>query len=226
MPRKRRAQRRSKYELAERASLTETISPLTTLNANQQYSSYNLNLASMPRASKIAEGYQFFRIKRVTYTLKPFADTFSPGALANVPYLYYMIDRTKQFVNGFTCEMLRNMGAKPRRLDDKSISFSYSPNVLTETFDDSSTSLPIQYKISPWLPTRDLANVGVWNPSVVDHQGVVWFVEQLLATSPVGFTIERRVQIEFKKPAVPPPPQGLTLTSPIEFDTIKPPVVV
>lgn len=199
-----RRQNRSKYEVAERASLTEVISPQVTLNANQNYSDYTLNLASLPRASLVAQGYQYFRIKRVTYLIKPFADTFAPGALANVPYLYYMIDRTKLFANGFTTEQLRNMGAKARRVDDKTIMFSYTPSVLTETYDNSiATGLPVQYKVNPWLPTRDLVNIGTWNASVVDHQGIVWTVEQLLATSPVGYTIERRIQVEFKKPLVP-----------------------
>lgn len=201
---RRRPQRRSKYEVPERASLTEVISPQVALAANTNYSDYTLNLASLPRASLVAQGFQYFRIKRVTYVIKPFADTFAPGALANVPYLYQMIDRTKQFAGGFTTEQLRNMGAKARRLDDKTLTFSFTPSVLTETYDNSAVNgLPVQYKLMPWLPTRDLTAVGVWNPSVVDHTGVVWTVEELLATSPVGYTIERRIQVEFKKPQVP-----------------------
>lgn len=224
IPRRRPAARRSKYEVREQASLTEVISPQTTLNANQNYSSYTLNLASLPRASLVAKGFQYFRIKRITYVIKPFADTFAPGALANVPYLYYMIDRTKQFVNGFTTENLRNMGAKARRVDDKTITFSYTPSVLTETFDDSGV-VPVQYKLMPWLPTRDMTSLpGVWTPSIVDHLGVVWTVEQLLATSPVGYTIERRIQVEFKKPQVPtfPPGENLAAQNIVDINDVKP----
>lgn len=200
--------RRSKYEVRENASLTEVQAPIATPLANQNYSTYNISLASLTRARDVAKGYQYYRIKRITYVIKPLSDTFNAqglapgGSAATVPYLYYMIDRTRLFQGGFTIDQLKQMGAKARRLDDKTLTFSYTPSVLTETFDNTANAnLAVQYKMCPWLPTRDITNVGVWNPNTTDHCGIVWRVEQVGGT-PIGYQLERRVQVEFKKPAV------------------------
>lgn len=200
--------RRSKYEVRETASLTEVQAPIASPLANQNYSTYNISLASLTRARDVAKGYQYYRIKRITYVIKPLSDTFNAqglapgGSAATVPYLYYMIDRTRLFQGGFTIDQLKQMGAKARRLDDKTLTFSYTPSVLTETFDNTANAnLAVQYKMCPWLPTRDITNVGVWNPNTTDHCGIVWRVEQVGGTA-IGYQLERRVQVEFKKPAI------------------------
>lgn len=197
-----------KAGVPERASCTEIL-PALTASSNQNYSSYNISLASCVRARDIAKGYQFYRIKRVTYVIKPELDTFISGG-PTLPYLYYMIDRTKQFVNGFTLEQLLSMGAKPRRLDDKTLEFHYIPSVLTETYDATAGATPfVQYKLKPWLPTKDISQVGVWNPNTTDHLGVVWRVAQRLTGGQVvTYSIERRVEIEFKKPSTSTAPAG------------------
>lgn len=196
--------RRRGFNEPEKASLTEVIPTGAPLAANQNYSNYNLSLANLPRAQNIAKGYQYYRIRRITYVIKPCQDTFLPGQ-NSVPYLYYMVDRTKQFVNGFTLDQLKAMEAKPHRLDDKTISFSMTPSVLTETFDNTGgANTAVQYKMSPWLPTKDIAQVGVWNPNTTDHMGIVWRVEQSFTTGGASaYVLERRVEIEFKKPSIP-----------------------
>lgn len=205
----RKVVRKSKYEVKEYASMTEVSAPIPTPLTNQNYATYNISLASLTRARDVAKGYQFYRIKRITYLIKPLSDTFNAqglapgGSSATVPYLYYMIDRTRLFQNGFTIDQLKAMGAKARRLDDKTLSFSYTPNVLTDTYDNTANAnLAVQYKLMPWLPTKDITGVGLWNPNTTDHLGIVWRVEQVGGT-PIGYQLERRVQVEFKKPAVP-----------------------
>lgn len=203
---KRGGNRRKNFNMKEQASLTEitTIADgaSTTLVTNKNYSSYNVSLNAMPRAKDIAKGYQYYRIKRITYIVKPTQDTFIGGG-NSVPYLFYMIDRTKQFVNGVTLSQMKSMGAKPRRLDDKNLTFSYTPSVLTQTYDNTiGANTEVQYKLAPWLPTRDIDQVGVWNPNTTDHLGVVWRVEQILGLAS-AFQVERRVEVEFKKPAIP-----------------------
>lgn len=195
--------RRRGFNQPEQASLTEVVS-LPLLSANQNYSSYNLALSNFARAQNIAKGYQYYRIKRVTLVIKATQDTFVVGG-NSVPYLYYMIDRTGQFRNGFTLEQLKAMGAKPRRVDDKTIIFSYTPSVLTETYDNTAGANPaVQYKMCPWLPTKDTAQVGIWNPNTTDHFGIVWrFVQEITTGSASAFSVERRVEIQFKKPSVP-----------------------
>lgn len=223
-PKKGRAPRRSKYEVSERASLTEVSVPNMsgqgTPTANVNFMSYNISLNVSTRARDVARGYQFYRIKRITYVIKPLVDTFTAaGALGgpSIPYLYYMIDRVKQFQNGFTIDQLKAMGAKPRRLDEKTLTFSYTPSVLTETYDNTpGANAAVQYKLSPWLPCKDTSQVGVWNPNTTDHQGVVWRVQQDVGTAQ-QYVIERRIQFEFKKPAV-PTMTGVPEVVPIEAD--------
>lgn len=216
--RRKPVQRRSKYELKESASLTEVQPALNFAQANTNYSQYNLALSSLARAQNVAKGYQYYRITRVTYIIKPLMDTFVAGGVT-VPYLYYLIDRTRMFQNGFSVDQLKAMGAKARRLDDKTITFSFTPSVLTETFDNTANAnQAVQYKLNPWLPTKDIAQVGIWNPNTTDHQGIVWRVEQASGT-PIGYSVERRVQVEFKKPAV-PTTVGEPGAVPIEFDEI------
>lgn len=217
-----RAPRRRNFNEKERASLTEISQSGGVLSSNQNYGSYNISLTQLPRAQNIAKGYQFYRIRRVTYVIKPTMDTFVAGG-PSVPYLYYMIDRVKQFVNGFSIDQLKAMGAKPRRLDDKTLMFSYTPSVLTETFDNTAgANTAVQYKLCPWLPTKDTAQVGVWNPNSTDHLGIVWRLEQSIGQQ-VGYTVERRIEVEFKKPSIPTyntAPEDV----PIDFDVANPPV--
>lgn len=227
-PRRRmpRVPRVSKYEAREIASLTEVQATPTLVETNKNYSQYNLSLASTTRAQDVAKGYQYYRIKRVTYVIKPLMDTFvqnPPGGNTNasVPYLYYMIDRTRMFKAGFSVDQLRAMGAKPRRLDDKTLTFSFTPSVLTETFDPTANANgAVQYKLSPWLPTKDIEQVGIWNPNTTDHLGVVWRVDQAVGTT-IGYQLERRIQIEFKKPAIPTAPSS-ELEVPVDFEDILP----
>lgn len=190
----------------EKASCTE-VAQIQNLASNTNYTSYNISLASTTRAQDIAKGYQFYRIKRITYVIKPTQDTFVSGG-NSVPYLYYMIDRTKIFSNGFTIGQLKAMGAKPRRVDEKIVKFSYTPSVLTDTYDNTlGANQFVQYKMSPWLPTKDVAQVGVWNPNTTDHLGIVWRMEQTFAPA-TAYQIERQIEFEFKKPATPTQPMA------------------
>lgn len=203
----------SNVDVPERASMTEIFAS-QTLQTNANYSSYNISLAQCPRAQNLGKAYQYFRIKSVTYVLKPLMDTFTSGGVT-VPHLYYLIDRTRQFQNGFTLDQLKAAGAKPHRLDEKIIEFHYKPSVLTDTFDNTAGAQTfVQYKLSPWLPCKDIAQVGVWNPSTIDHTGIVWRVEQ--TNGPIGFNFERRVELEFKKPALSAVPGDLEVPTSID----------
>lgn len=191
-----------KRGVKEWASMTESVVP-GTLAPNTNYASYNLSLAQLPRAINVAKSYQYYRIKRVTYVIKPNSDTFTPGVTTGLPYLYYMIDRTQQFQSGFTVDMLRSAGAKPRRVDEKTIEFSYTPSVLNLTYDATvGSAANVSYKMCPWLPTRDIAQVGVWNPNSTDHQGIAFHIQSDGGGAGLGFSFERRFEIEFKKPII------------------------
>lgn len=193
--------KRRNYNVPEKASCTEVVNTSGVLATNTNYSNYNAALNQLPRAAAIAKGYQFYRIKRITMVIKPTQDTFTAGS-SSIPYLYYMIDRTKQFVNGFSINQLKAMGAKARRLDEKTLTFSYTPSVLLQTYDNTvGAETAVKYEMSPWLPTKDAKQAGVWNPNTTDHLGIVWRVEQAIGPTS-GFTLERRIEVEFKKPAI------------------------
>lgn len=203
---KTRVPRRVKGGVPEWASLTET-KEIGVLDSNTMYQSYNVALSQFARARLVAQGYQQYRIKRIAFKVSPLLDTFQAGSNSSVPYLYYMIDRTKNLIAANTVDILQKVGAKPRRVDDKIITFSYSPSVLTGTLDTSppvgqSTSQFVQYKVAPWLNTRDSENITVWNPDTTDHQGIKWMVETSTGTS-IGYKMEMVVEFEFKKPAFP-----------------------
>ena len=103
--------------------------------SHQMYSLYNLNLTQFQRALTVAKGYQYFRIKRVDFKVLPMYDTFDANGATRVPNLYYMIDRLKQLQYANSYKQLEHAGAKPHRLDDKNISFHYSPSALVSILD-------------------------------------------------------------------------------------------
>lgn len=231
---KKRAQRarvvrpvRRARTVAERASLSET-KPFQLLNPNQIYTNYSIQLSSFPRASLVAKGYQLYRIKSVQWKISPLADTFA-NAGSSVPYLYYMVDRTKNLSMANTVVPLKRMGAKPRRLDDKIVSFSLRPSVLTGTLDTQppagqSTTQFTQYKISPWLNTRDSETIGVWNPDSTDHGGLVFIVENS-GGAPVLYKCEMVVEFEFCKPSFEVIPSE-TAPAPLELIEQPEPIVL
>lgn len=182
------------------ASVTRTIVPVGggPWAANTMYENRNVDLASFDRAVTIAKGYQHFRIKKITLTLKPYYDTYQSavGAVGR-PQAYFMIDKAGALANP-TLEDLKQMGAKPRRFDEKPISFSYRPSVLTGDQVAAGVIGAAQYKISPWLSTSANPLGAAWAPSTIDHLGIFWYVEQ-----PAGnqqYFAEIEVQFQFKKP--------------------------
>lgn len=199
--------------VAEWASCSETYSninpnpgapPLTNamFPSNTMYTKRDFALDQYTRASTIARGYQHFRIKKITMKFKPLVDTFTnSGALASVPNLFYMIDKSGSLPNNPTLPMLKQMGAKAHRFDDKSIVVSWRPSVLDLAATTPAAASAAQYKVSPWLSTNaNQLGVGLWNPSTVDHQGIFWYSEQDVSVTPAYYSIETTVEFQFKKP--------------------------
>lgn len=195
---------RRSQTVAERASLSEN-KPLALLQTNQMYQSYNIQLADFPRAVAVAKAYQLYRIKSVRFILSPLADTFTAGGGTTVPYLYWMIDRTKNLVAANAAVALKRMGAKPIRIDDKKVTWSYKPSVLNAVYDSNppvgqATSAFVEFKVSPWLNTRDSETIGVWNADTTDHQGCKFIVENAGGNN-ISYKLEYVVEFEFCKPS-------------------------
>jgi len=187
-------------------SVNQWINVVTT--ANVTYNLRNIALGQFARAASIAQNYQHYRIKKVTLEFLPSIDTFTlqPGAsnAIQVPYLTYLIDKAGSIPNNADGPQLRQMGAKPVRFDDKKVTVSWRPSVLTETFGQPNGQS--QYKISPWLSTNANAlNPGVFVPSDIDHLGIFWKVDRNGGALPGGYPeyqyeVRITAEFQFKKP--------------------------
>lgn len=225
MRRMRRAGRTTARNVPEYAScsVNQWINVVTT--ANVTYNLRNIALGQFARAASIAQNYQHYRIKKVTLEFLPSLDTFAPLAgagIVQVPYLTYLIDKAGSVPNNADGPQLRQMGAKPVRFDDKKITVSWRPSVLTETFGQANAAS--QYKISPWLSTNANAlNPGVFAPSDIDHLGIFWKVDRngVLPAGVPEYQYEVRItaEFQFKKPLTAIP------TNTVESTTITMPTV-
>lgn len=211
-------------ELAS-CSVNQWINQVT--NANVVYNMRNIALGQFPRAVQVASAYQHYRIKKVTLEFLPSQDTFAPIAGAGtvqVPYLTYLIDKSGSVPLAVDGPTLRQMGAKPVRFDDKKITVSWRPSVLTETFGQANAAS--QYRISPWLSTNANAlNPGVFAPSDIDHLGIFWKVDRngVLPAGVAEYSYEVRItaEFQFKKPLAQSPPnttESVTVTMPSVVD--------
>lgn len=209
---KRRAYRprtgyRSRLAKSEFASMKETYE-FATLDNNTGYIDYENALARNSRASQIAQGYREYRITKVEYIFKPTLDTFQGPMLggSTIPYLYAMVDRVGALADFTTADQLREMGAKPRRLDDKSLRVVFKPAVLEYTLDKNGSSNQFARPlVSPWLSTDknnsvDPAGPG-WAPSSIDHLGLAWILESGGGNTVLNqYNVEVVTHFQFRKP--------------------------
>lgn len=190
---------------SERASCKETHF-FAQLTSGVAYYDYAVSLARFARASSIAKGYREFKITKVEYIFKPLADTFAPvgpGA-ASIPTLLKVIDKTGSMRDYNTAEELRRAGARPVRFDDKNISVSYKPAVLSFVRDENNSSNQFSKPvISPWLSCdkfNDDPAIQGWQANSIDHLGIAWLVEQAVG-QPLGYQVEMVAHFQFRKPS-------------------------
>jgi len=212
-PAKKQARRQRKTRnVSEYASLSETRTMTAPQGApfvnNALYSLMDTSLSQYDRAQQVAKAYQHFRIKYIQVRIKSTFDTYTvnPANPNSKPYLYYMIDKAGALPTNVTLEGLKNAGAKPRALDEKTLTIGWRPSVLegvmTAGGNAGFTGQGSRYSISPWLNTNaNSVNVGAWVASTIDHLGVYWFVDSLTTPSESQpYEVEVEVQFEFKKP--------------------------
>lgn len=198
---------KGKSGIAEYASLSvkRTLNgngPGGLFNDNVLYSLMNTQLADFPRAVQVAAAYQFFKIKRISVTFKPSYDTYISGP-ANVtkPRLYWMLDKSGAIPTNIALEGLKAMGARPFEIDEKPRVVSWAPSVLEAAMDVAPATIAARYRISPWLSCNNAPlTPGAFIPSIVDHLGLYWYMDQL--NNPQGqlYQVEVEVQFQFKKP--------------------------
>lgn len=214
--RRRRTNLKSKRTAGVEFASMKEVHEFAPLNVNSAYFDYALSLARFPRAVKIAEGYKEYRIAKVEYIFKPRYDTYAttfdpqvPGTVnsPSVPHLYAMIDRNGSMRDYNTSDQLRSAGAKPRRLDDKIVKWTYSPGVLQYAQDvNNLTNQFSTVKISPWLSCDKNNNTGTtgFAPSSIDHLGIVWMADSTNTPVLLQYDLEVVAHFQFRKPVFVP----------------------
>lgn len=159
-------------------------------------------LSGFTRAINVAQSYQFYRISQIEMKFCPTADTYAAGNPGEIPYFYYVIDKSDSIPNvGTTVDTLMNAGAKPIRFDDKTVTVRWKPAVTWKALDENGTNGNFgMTRVSPWLATNDAntSDTASWSPSSVDHHGIVY-----TATGGVGgqnYSVKVSLTFEFKKP--------------------------
>jgi len=189
------------------ASASQTIALGDDLTS-QVYVLDNINLAQFDRLSLIASAYQYFRLTYIEYKLTPYFDTFKPGEVSTVPYLYWLINKGDS-LNIASFNAMRDAGAKPIRFDEKTIKVAWRPSVLQEN-QGVLGDIGSGYKVSPWLSTVQQSAPPA--PSTVQHLGIYWTVSRP-GILPPGFVeltydIQITVEFQFKKPLVKVSPEN------------------
>jgi len=190
---------------------TFTVPGDPNIIANQMYSIMNTTLEQYDRAIQVAQAFQFYRIRNIAAKIKPQFDTYTYNAGSGStaqgygkPKLYYMLDKSGSLPTTVGLENLKQMGAKPRNLDEKPLLISWAPTVLTDSMTaPGGSSQPGSFKVHPWLNTSaNTVSPGVWTPNTIDHLGVYFYVESTSygGTGGLPYQVEVEVQFEFKKP--------------------------
>lgn len=193
---------RSLTGVPDMASLSETID-FGALNVGTSYSFNDVQLAQFTRAVQVAQGYQFFKIKSLCYKIQPLLDTFVSTGNTQVPYFYWMINRT---ANGFPVlnkQWYLDNGAKGIRMDDKMITIRYTPSIIVDSTEAAAPGVGNQANLpkrAPWLTTNRDAFAGVWNPSQVSHCGHFQSAFSEGSAVPITYRITLTAEFVFKKP--------------------------
>lgn len=228
---------KSKYSYASSmrdAAKVKVVQNSYPIAANTMYSIENIALTNSTRASTVAQGYQFYRIRNVKVIFTAYADTFpaNTSGQVGVPQLYCMIDKAGAIAPNAGLNDLKKMGAKPRRFDDKNIIYQWAPAILLNSNEIANGAVTNvfagSYKVSPWLPTNQNSGSQTNNFQInsVDHRGLRFFVQAQNYNATCG-ELAIEIDFEFKKPFWPSPTSVTELTV-IDVDALgtdpEPPV--
>jgi len=163
------------------------------------------------RASMVAPAYGLYRIAQVEFKITPTADTYTPDlapvgdAAVEVPKLYWKMNRYGDAPVGFGEADMLSLASKPLRLDDKTLTIKYKPNILLANVGNAAAGQvggSGQVKITPWLSTDARADDGQFALSTTTHYGHLMFIECAAAGdgTPRVAEVQCRVVYEFKNP--------------------------
>jgi len=165
------------------------------------------------RAATVAQAFGLYRIADVQYKLTPRFDTYAsglaPGADApvEVPKVYWKINRYGDSPIGFSEADMLSLGCKPIRLDDKTVTIQYKPNILLASAGAHAAAQDGgggQIKMTPWLSTDNEPDNNGFALNTTTHYGHMMFIECAAGGdgTPIVCEMTARVVYEFKNPRV------------------------
>jgi len=169
------------------------------------------------RASIVAPAYGLYRVAQIEYKVTPKFDMYLPAAAqpgvaagdqpVEVPKLYWKMNRYGDSPIGFTQDDMLSLGSKPLRLDDKTLTIKYKPNILLANAGQAALAQDGgsgQVKITPWLSTDTQADNNNFALSTTKHYGHLMYIEAAAAGDGVSAVceIQARVIYEFKNPRI------------------------
>jgi len=102
----------------------------------------------------------------------------------------------------FDGDYLRSLGSKPHRLDDKTVTVSYKPNMLMVGEDNAGNDASV-VKMTPWLSTDETPGDGTFTLSSAEHFGHLVFVDAAASVAGQVCRMDVQVYYEFKTPRAP-----------------------
>ena len=165
------------------------------------------------RAAVTAPAFGLYRVAQIEYKIKPKFDTYIAGQVpvgdqpVEVPVMYWKMNRYGDAPIGFTATELQSLGSKPIRLDDKTLTIKYKPNILMANAGAPAAAQAGgsgQVKMTPWLSTDTQADNNNFALSTTNHYGHMMFIECAAAGdgTPLICEVVARVVYEFKNPRI------------------------
>lgn len=172
-----------------------------------------VNGAGPSRAAVTAPAFGLYRVAQIEYKIKPKFDTYIAGQVpvgdqpVEVPVMYWKMNRYGDAPVGFTAFDLQSLGAKPIRLDDKTLTIKYKPNILLANAGPAAAAQAGgsgQVKMTPWLSTDTEADDNNFALSSTQHYGHLMYIECAAAGdgTPAVCEVVARVVYEFKNPRI------------------------
>lgn len=179
------------------ASATETFSVAVTAGV---VNDFTLDMSDLVRTRALMNVYQYYRITSVEMRFKPQIDTFTNAASAALPYLYWQYDKSGS-LSGLNAQGFEDIGTKAIRLDDKTLTRTWKPSVLTNGPTAGAPVATTQFKVSPWLPTQ--LSGAVLNEHVT-HYGAIFYISKMSPGDATVYDVDVVVNVQYRKPQITP----------------------
>lgn len=166
------------------------------------FRSTSLADAVFDRSQAVASAFQQYRVKYIKLTFRPNADTFPAIAGNSIPTLYFMYDKSNSIPTNADSNTFFSMGARPRRMDDKNLTYIWKPTALVSNLIGPNVVSAAQLRTRPWLSTNANAQnpAAGWAPDQTDHLGCAFYVTKINPADALEYNVDVEVVFQFRKP--------------------------